>query len=168
MTAVVFALPERLGAKSSPSLIGADEQHLSRVAATIEQQIAVLTGRLAEVRLAPGVHGRGALDRDLEIHRLSARVGVLRRFGPDMCLGRIMPADASSPTYIGRLGLSDDAGELLLVDWRTPAAEPFFAATAAHPMGLASRRRYRWSGGRIVDYWDAAAPMPVPQLHDRW
>ena len=35
-----------------------------------------------------------------------------------------------------------------------PAAEPFFGATHANPMGLASRRRYRWTRGRITDYWD--------------
>jgi hypothetical protein len=33
-------------------------------------------------------------------------------------------------------------------------AEPFFGATYANPMGLASRRRYRWTRGRISDYWD--------------
>lgn len=56
--------------------------------------------------------------------------------------------------YIGRLGLTDSEGRRLLVDWRSPAAEPFFAATHADPMGLVSRRRYRWTGGRIADYWD--------------
>ena len=40
------------------------------------------------------------------------------------------------------------------MDWRSPAAEPFFAATHARPMGLASRRRYRWARGRVTDYWD--------------
>ncbi len=63
-------------------------------------------------------------------------------------------ADGASPVYIGRLGLTDDAGERLLVDWRSPAAEPFFGATHANPMGVASRRRYRWTRGRISDYWD--------------
>ena len=56
--------------------------------------------------------------------------------------------------YIGRLGLRDSAGRQLLIDWRSPAAEPFFGATHANPMGLASRRRYRWTRGRISDYWD--------------
>ncbi len=42
----------------------------------------------------------------------------------------------------------------MLLDWRSPAAEPFFGATHANPMGLARRRRYRWTRGRISDYWD--------------
>ncbi len=56
--------------------------------------------------------------------------------------------------YVGRAGLTDSAGGRLLLDWRSPAAEPFFGATHANPMGLASRRRYRWTRGRISDYWD--------------
>ena len=56
--------------------------------------------------------------------------------------------------YVGRLGLTDAAGRRLLIDWRSPAAEPFFGATHANPMGLASRRRYRWTRGRVSDYWD--------------
>jgi hypothetical protein len=57
------------------------------------------------------------------------------------------------------IGLIDRAGRQLLIDWRTPAAEPFFGATHANPMGLTRRRRYRWSSGsangaRVSDYWD--------------
>ena len=98
--------------------------------------------------------GQEALDRDLEVHRLTARLRPLRRFGLDLCLGRIVGADDAEPVYVGRLGLTDGAGRRLLVDWRSPAAEPFFGATHANPMGLASRRRYRWTRGRISDYWD--------------
>jgi DNA helicase IV len=47
------------------------------------------------------------------------------------------------------LGLTDSTGRRLLIDWRSAAAEPFFGATHANPMGLDRRRRYRWSGGRI-------------------
>jgi hypothetical protein len=94
------------------------------------------------------------MDRDVEIHRMAARLRTLSRFGLDLCLGRIVSADSPEPTYIGRLGLTDQAGRRLLVDWRSPAAEPFFGATHANPMGLASRRRYRWTRGRISDYWD--------------
>jgi DNA helicase IV len=48
----------------------------------------------------------------------------------------------------------DGAGRQLVIDWRSAAAEPFFGATHANPMGLIRRRRYRWTGGRIIDYWD--------------
>ncbi|HTF39481.1 MAG TPA: RNA polymerase recycling motor ATPase HelR [Propionibacteriaceae bacterium] len=120
----------------------------------MEQQIADLSKRLDAQRKAPGGTGRKALDRDLEIHRLTARLRLLRRFGLDLCLGRMVYTDSPEPAYIGRLGLADSTGRRLLIDWRTPAAEPFFAATHANPMGLTSRRRYRWTGGRISDYWD--------------
>jgi len=94
------------------------------------------------------------MDRDLEIHRLTARLRTLRRYGLDLCLGHMVIADNPEPVYVGRLGLTDSAGRRLLVDWRSPAAEPFFGATHANPMGLASRRRYRFTRGRISDYWD--------------
>src|SRR5258707_10011478 len=104
--------------------------------------------------MAPGGIGQEAMDRDMEIHRLTARLRALRRFGLDLCLGRIVRADTPEPAYIGRLGLTDRTGRRLLLDWRSPAAEPFFGATHANPMGLASRRRYRWTRGWISDYWD--------------
>ncbi|MEU3727608.1 RNA polymerase recycling motor ATPase HelR, partial [Streptomyces sp. NPDC031705] len=82
------------------------------------------------------------------------RLRLRRRVGLDLCLARIVGADDPEPLYIGRFGLTDGDGRRLLVDWRSPAAEPFFAATHANPMGLTSRRRYRWTRGRIGDYWD--------------
>src|SRR5690606_4400650 len=99
--------------------------------------------------------GGAAVERDLEIHRLNARLTMLRRYGIDMCLGR-MVTDTGEHIYIGRLGLTGADGRQLLVDWRAPAAEPFFGATLAEPMGLVSRRRYRWSAGRVSDYGDEA------------
>ncbi|MFD6243575.1 RNA polymerase recycling motor ATPase HelR [Streptomyces roseolus] len=149
-----FELPDRLAAKADPALIADDEKHFAAVAESLDQAVAELSERLDEVLRAPGGVGREAMERDLEVHRLSGRLRALRRFGLDLCLGRIVSADGSEPLYIGRLGLTDSTGNRLLVDWRSPAAEPFFGATHAHPMGLASRRRYRWNGGRITDYWD--------------
>ena len=154
VTTNVFNLPDHLVAKADPALIAGDEQQLAAVAESLAQQIADLSDQLDTQRKAPGGKGRAALDRDLEIHRLTASLRVLRRFGLDVCLGRMVSADSAEPVYIGRVGLTDRAGRRLLVDWRTPAAEPFFAATHANPMGLTSRRRYRWTGGRITDYWD--------------
>src|SRR3954453_1347523 len=154
LTISAFALPDRLAPKADPTLIGGDEQHFAALAESLEQSIADLADRLDAERRAPGGTGQEALDRDLEIHRLPARLRILRRFGLDLCLGRIVRADGAEPVYVGRLGLTDSAGRRLLVDWRSPAAEPFFPATHAHPNGLARRRRYRWTRGRVTDYWD--------------
>ncbi len=150
-----FDLPDRLRAKADPRLIADDERHFAALAATLAQTIADLSDRLDSERRAPGGIGQKALERDLEIHRLTARLRLLHRFGLDLCLGRMVRADdPSQPVYVGRLGLRDSAGRQLLVDWRSPVAEPFFGATHANPMGLASRRRYRWKRGRVSDYWD--------------
>ncbi|MRG58391.1 AAA family ATPase [Agromyces sp. CFH 90414] len=153
-TTSVFDLPERLAAKRDAALIETDERQFAAIATSLDASIAEVSERLAAARRAPGGSGQAALDRDLEVHRLTAELRTLRRYGLDLCLGRMVPADGGEPTYIGRIGLSDGSGRRLLVDWRSPAAEPFFAATLADPMGLASRRRYRWTRGRITDYWD--------------
>ncbi|MFE4699055.1 RNA polymerase recycling motor ATPase HelR [Streptomyces sp. NPDC056738] len=154
LTTSAFRLPGRLSAKADPALIAADERHFAALAESLDRAIAELSDRLDAERRAPGGLGREAMERDLEIHRLTGRLRALRRFGLDLCLGHVVPADGSGPLYIGRLGLTDSEGRRLLTDWRSPAAEPFFAATHARPMGLTSRRRYRWTDGRISDYWD--------------
>ncbi len=154
MTVSPFDLPGHLSPKADPALIAGDERHFAAIAESLERSIAGLADRLDTERRAPGGMGQAALDRDLEIHRLTARLRVLRRFGLDLCLGRMVHADSPEPVYVGRLGLKDSAGRRLLVDWRSPVAEPFFGATHANPMGLASRRRYRWTRGRISDYWE--------------
>ncbi|MFF4603659.1 RNA polymerase recycling motor ATPase HelR [Streptomyces sp. NPDC001339] len=154
LTTSVFDLPDHLSPKAAPTLIADDEKHFAAIAESLDQAITELSDRLEAERRAPGGMGRQAMDRDAEIHRLTARLRALRRFGLDLCLGRMVGEDDPEPVYVGRLGLTDSAGRRLLVDWRSPAAEPFFGATHAHPMGLRSRRRYRWTRGRISDYWD--------------
>ncbi|MEU4273044.1 RNA polymerase recycling motor ATPase HelR [Streptomyces sp. NPDC026092] len=154
LTTSAFDLSDRLSSKAAPALIAGDEQHFAAVADCLDRTIAELSEQLDAARKAPGGAGREALERDTEIHRLTARLRTLRRFGLDLCLGHVVLTDSPEPVYIGRLGLTDSTGRRLLLDWRSPAAEPFFAATHAHPMGLASRRRYRWTRGRITDYWD--------------
>ncbi|MGC1212869.1 MAG: RNA polymerase recycling motor ATPase HelR [Micromonospora sp.] len=153
-TTSAFDLPDHLYPKADPALIARDDQHFAAIAESLEQSIADLSDRLDAARKAPGGKGRRALDRDQEVRRLTARLRTLRRFGRDLCLGHVVSEDNPEPVYIGRLGLTDSTARRLLLDWRSPAAEPFFGATHANPMGLVSRRRYRWTRGRVSDYWD--------------
>jgi DNA helicase IV len=165
LTTSAFDLPGHLAAKADPALIAGDEQHFAAIAESLEQSIAELSDRLDTERKAPGGIGQEAMDRDMEIHRLTARLRALRRFGLDLCLGHIVNGEDQEPVYIGRLGLTDSTGRRLLVDWRSPAAEPFFGATRANPMGLVSRRRYRWTRGRVTDYWDEVFSSDAVAAH---
>ena len=114
LTTSAFDLPDRLSAKADPALIASDEEHFAAIAENLERSIANLSDRLDAERKAPGGMGQKALD--LDIHRLTSRLRTLRRFGLDLCLGRIVGADNPEPTCIGRLGLRDSASRQLLVD----------------------------------------------------
>ncbi|UOT04073.1 AAA family ATPase [Rhodococcus opacus] len=154
LTTNAFDLPDHLAPKADPALIADDELHFAAIAESLEQSIADLDHRIDTECKASRRLGQEAMERDMMVHRLNAELRALRRYGLDLCLGHFVSADNPEPVYIGRLGLMDRAGNQLLVDWRSPVAEPFFGATHGNPMGLARRRRYRWTRGRISDYWD--------------
>lgn len=149
----VFALPDHLAHKATPALIAADERQFAAIADTLHASITDLSTRLEARRRDPAGRGAQTLERDADIRRMSAELATLRRYGLDVCIGHFV-SPGGERVYVGRVGLLDAADTPLLVDWRTPTAEPFFAATLGDPMEVAYRRRYRWSGGRIVDYWD--------------
>src|SRR5699024_3591092 len=65
-----------------------------------------------------------------------------------LCFVRIDAADGDT-VYIGRIGLSAQDRTQMLMDWRAPASEPFYRATAAKPGGLV-RRRHIASRARTV------------------
>ncbi len=148
-----YAIPSSRARKADPALIGPDLAQFSAIETGIRLDLANLDEELTRVRRRPTRMGQEALDRDAAARRLAARIDLLRRYGADLCLGRIVPA-GEAPVYIGRIGMRGPDGNHLLLDWRAPAAEPFFAATLANPCGLTSRRRYRWYAGRVIDYWD--------------
>ncbi|MGP9694806.1 hypothetical protein ACT3TZ_09350 [Brachybacterium sp. AOP25-B2-12] len=150
-----FDLPPGPSPRADPALVASDEVHLAAIAQALAAEVSDLEDRTAGIRRAPVRGGQESVQRDAELRRLDARLRSLRGVGHDACLGR-MTRDSGERVHIGRLGLQDSDGTTLLVDWRSPAAEPFFAATRAEPLGLTSRRRYRWSGGRVRDYSDEA------------
>src|SRR5690242_21690028 len=97
LTTSVFDLPGRLAGKADPALIAGDEKHFAAIAESLEQSIAELSGRLEAERKAPAGLGTKAVERDMEIHRLTARLRTLRRFGLDLCLGRVVREDNPEP-----------------------------------------------------------------------
>lgn len=75
----------------------------------------------------------------------------LRRAREGLVFGRLDGLDGTV-RHIGRVGLRADGedGEPLLVDWRAPAARPFYTATAVDPQGQARRRHVRTTGSVVV------------------
>ena len=106
--------------------------------------------------------GRGTpqsiTERDVSVRTSLARIGQLEIGDEPLVFGRIDTAggfDAAPESFhIGRLAVSDDDQEPLVVDWRAPVAEPFYRATGRHPMGLARRRHFLTRGRDITDLED--------------
>ncbi|MEU7799026.1 UvrD-helicase domain-containing protein [Micromonospora arborensis] len=75
----------------------------------------------------------------------------LRRASEGLVFGRLDGLDGTV-RHVGRIGLRNDGedGEPLLVDWRAPAARPFYTATAVDPQGQARRRHIRTTGSAVV------------------
>ncbi|MER7443926.1 HelD family protein [Micromonospora avicenniae] len=75
----------------------------------------------------------------------------LRRAREGLVFGRLDGLDGTV-RHIGRVGLRNDGedSEPLLVDWRAPAARPFYTATAVDPQGQARRRHIRTAGSAVV------------------
>jgi len=82
-----------------------------------------------------------------------ARLGRLRAGGDGLCFGRTDAADGTR-MFVGRLGLLDDDLDPLLIDWRAPAARPFYTATTANPEGLVRRRHFHTRGRAVLDAHD--------------
>ena len=72
---------------------------------------------------------------------------------PGLCFGRL-DLTGGERLHVGRIGLTNDDLDTLLVDWRAPAAEPFYRATPAEPYGVIRRRHLRTKGRAVLDVED--------------
>jgi DNA helicase IV len=68
-----------------------------------------------------------------------------------LCFGRL-DFDDGHRRYVGRIGIFDEDAEYepLLLDWRAPAARPFYVATAVSPGGVTRRRHIRTRLRQVV------------------
>jgi len=89
------------------------------------------------------------IERDVRMEATGRRLADLQVGEAGLVFGRIDPATGDH-LHIGRVAVADEDNEPLVVDWRAPAAEPFYRATARHAMGLARRRHLIMRGRRVV------------------
>ncbi|GIE77605.1 DNA helicase [Actinoplanes philippinensis] len=106
--------------------------------------------RLRAILLEAGGTPQGRTQREATRAHYAEQLAQFNSVENGLCFGRL-DFSADSPRYIGRLGLfaeDRDAGPLL-VDWRAPAARPFYLATAVQPEGV-TRRRHLRTRGRVL------------------
>ncbi len=101
-------------------------------------------------------------ERDAAAAMYTDRLGALRAAEHGLAFGRLDAVEGGAlgsedgedgeRRYIGRLGLLDEDNEYepLLMDWRAPAARPFYTATAASPEGIRRRRHLRTRRREVV------------------
>jgi DNA helicase IV len=105
------------------------------------------------LREVEGLGGQGGtfaarMEREVSASEQARRLTQLNGVERGLCFGR-MDDTGDHTFYIGRIGLHDGEYEPVLIDWRAPAARPFYAATPNDPAGLL-RRRHLYTRGRTV------------------
>jgi DNA helicase IV len=101
-------------------------------------------GRLAQTLRQTGGTPQARTERDVNAVMYTQRIAQLDAAENGLCFGRIDFHD-TEPRYIGRMGIRDEADdyEPLLLDWRAPAARPFYLATPVSPEGVRRRRHIK-------------------------
>lgn len=95
----------------------------------------------------------GEREAAVELH--THRIVALDAAEHGLVFGRLDRHESTTPRYIGRIGLfADGADEPLLIDWRAPAARPFYTATPLHDEGVRRRRHIRTRGRTVVSVAD--------------
>src|SRR5690349_3177510 len=121
--------------------IAAEQAHISRLYTELDVLRAQAKAALDRTAASATVGTPGArAERDAFMRLYSTRVRALDNVETRLCFGRLDLATGER-RYIGRIGMSDEARRELLVDWRAPAAEAFYQATAARPDGVLRRRQ---------------------------
>jgi len=102
----------------------------------------------------------GLFERDALVFNANKRRATLETQYEGLVFGRLDLDDDTSEgagrevRYIGRLGVRDDEYEPLVIDWRAPAAAPFYRSTPVEPMGVLRRRVLRCKGSDVVGIED--------------
>ncbi|MGZ5371572.1 HelD family protein [Aeromicrobium sp.] len=101
----------------------------------------------------------GLVERDAMVFQASKRISALNAAHDGLVFGRLNLLDGES-RYVGRIGVRDENRDVIVVDWRAPAAAIFYQATAQDPAGVIRRRVLRCSGDKVIgvedDLLDAA------------
>jgi DNA helicase IV len=107
--------------------------------------------RLRAILLEAGGTPQGRTQREATRSHYTEQLAQMNSVENGLCFGRLDFA-SGNPCYVGRIGLFAEDRDLdpLLVDWRAPAARPFYLATAVSPDGVTRRRHLRTKGRQLT------------------
>jgi len=131
---------------SSPSdeELTVEQNYVSMLYGHLDHQREQAERRLGSVLLEQGGTPQARSQREAAAAMYQEKIAQFGAVENGLCFGRL-DFHADDPRYIGRIGIFDEDGdyEPLLIDWRAPAARPFYLATAAAPEGVRRRRHIR-------------------------
>lgn len=164
--------------------ISIEQEHLDRVYRRLEEKIHEAEFLMTDAAKRGQVGTPGALaERDAQVFRagvhlnrlnnefedfLFGRIDLLRgkdgKKGPDGAYTAVEPADGAvredntadiaETLHIGRIGVLDSEYAPLVIDWRAPAAAPFYRSTPVDPGRVVRRRVIRSKGRRVLGVED--------------
>ncbi|WP_181795486.1 UvrD-helicase domain-containing protein [Streptomyces sp. WELS2] len=164
--------------------ISVEQEHLDRVYRRLEEKIHEAEFLMHDAAQRGQVGTPGALaERDAQVFRAGVHLNRLNNEFEDFLFGRIdlllgkdgkkgpdgaytavepaegvvredNTADIAETLHIGRIGVLDEDYSPLVIDWRAPAAAPFYRATPVEPGRVVRRRVIRSKGRRVLGVED--------------
>ncbi|MFD8226288.1 HelD family protein [Streptomyces massasporeus] len=164
--------------------IDVEQEHLNRVYRRLEEKIHEAEFLMQDAARRGQVGTPGALaERDAQVFRagihlnrlnnefedfLFGRIDLLTgkdgKKGPDGAYTAVEPAegavrpdntaDIAETLHIGRIGVLDQDYTPLVIDWRAPAAAPFYRSTPVDPGRVVRRRVIRSKGRQVLGVED--------------
>ncbi|MFI8211873.1 HelD family protein [Streptomyces werraensis] len=159
--------------------IRVEQEHLDRVYRRLEEKISEAEFLMRDAAQRGHVGTPGALaERDAQVFRAGVHLNRLHHEYEDFLFGRIdlllgkdgkkgpdgaytavepaegavrpdNTADIAETLHIGRIGVLDEDYAPLVIDWRAPAAAPFYRSTPVDPGRVVRRRVIRSKGRRV-------------------
>ncbi|MCP3771326.1 HelD family protein [Streptomyces sp. MAR25Y5] len=164
--------------------ISGEQEHLDRVYRRLEEKIHEAEFLMHDAARRGQVGTPGALaERDAQVFRAGVHLNRLNNEFEDFLFGRIdlllgkdgkkgpdgaytavepaegavrpdHTADIAETLHIGRIGVLDEDYTPLVIDWRAPAAAPFYRSTPVDPGRVVRRRVIRSKGRRVLGVED--------------
>ncbi len=135
----------------TPDDLPAEQAYLTTLYHRLDELREQADERLRAILLEAGGTPQGRTQREATRGHYAEQLAQMNAVENGLCFGRLDFA-AGTSMYVGRIGLfaADRDLDPLLIDWRAPAARPFYLATAVSPDGVTRRRQLRTKGRQLI------------------